>query len=86
MENSIAKELQNNPDLAEQILTMAGKMGAAVMANRIRQLERDADAQKKRIKECERQMRGEVERLEQSIKLLTDRTHAAFERIKETQK
>jgi len=86
MVNSIAEELQADPEMAEKILTMAGKMGAAMMAIRIRQLEMESDKLKQSVKRLEQSQAADRANFEQKIIDLTDRTKAAIDRLRESQK
>ena len=86
MVNSIAEGLQADPEMAEKILTMAGKMGAAMMAIRIRQLEMESDKLKQSVKRLEQSQAADRANFEQKIIDLTDRTKAAIDRLRESQK
>lgn len=86
MVNSIAEELKDDPEMAEKILTMAGKMGAAMMAIRIRQLETEADTLKNRIGRLEQAQSADRNAFEQKLADLTDRTKAAIDRLRDAKK
>lgn len=86
MANTIADELRDDPEIAEKILTMAGKMGAAVMAVRIRQLETEADGLRSRIGKLEQSAKADRAAFEKAISDLTERTKAAIERLRDAKK